>query len=255
MTERVSDAQPLADVIDMLPVDLPARHEISALLTSCLATDPAARPSAALCLHSLRTPVTRYEVLVTVMLARERLASTAAADDGGTHSPSSLAAALVTLPSALLEMVANAVVALGCGSVSPLPFLMRAVGNKRSGHTLTYAVLEVRRCIRPPAPAGTTRDRCAGLLRSAHAGGCAGAACQVPTPTIVSELDIIVRIEAAPINPSDLHAVGMTTRLGQVRRGTAHRCLDGSTESPPSTGADAGGAGARLHAGRCARIE
>ena len=68
-------------------------------------------------------------------------------------------------------------------------------------------------------------------MRSAHArvGGCASAACQVPTPTVVSERDIIVRMEAAPINPSDLHAVGMTTRLGQV----LHRWLDASPERPP----------------------
>jgi hypothetical protein len=58
----------------------------------------------------------------------------------------------------------------------------------------------------------------------------------VPTPTVVSERDIIVRMEAAPINPSDLHAVGMTARLGQVSTRWYRTPLAGwtvSTESPP----------------------
>ena len=52
----------------------------------------------------------RLEVLVAVMLARERRALADAAADGCTE----LAAALATLPSGLLEMVADAVAALGC---------------------------------------------------------------------------------------------------------------------------------------------
>ena len=52
----------------------------------------------------------RLEVLIAVMLARERRAPADAAADGCTE----LAAALATLPSGLLEMVAEAVAALGC---------------------------------------------------------------------------------------------------------------------------------------------
>ena len=55
----------------------------------------------------------RLEVLVAVMLARERRAPADAAADGCTE----LAAALATLPSGLLEMVADAVAALGCSDV------------------------------------------------------------------------------------------------------------------------------------------
>ena len=51
----------------------------------------------------------RLEVLVTVMLARERRALADAEDGGCTE----LAAALATLPSGLLEMIADAVAALG----------------------------------------------------------------------------------------------------------------------------------------------
>ena len=51
----------------------------------------------------------RLEVLIAVMLARERRIPADAATDGCT----ALAAALAVLPSGLLEMVANAVVALG----------------------------------------------------------------------------------------------------------------------------------------------
>ena len=54
--------------------------------------------------------VQRLEVLVAVMLARERRAPADAAADGCTE----LAAALATLPSRPLEMVAEAVAALGC---------------------------------------------------------------------------------------------------------------------------------------------
>ena len=54
--------------------------------------------------------VQRLEVLVAVMLARERRAPADDAADGCTE----LAAALATLPSGLLEMIAHAVAALGC---------------------------------------------------------------------------------------------------------------------------------------------
>ncbi len=53
--------------------------------------------------------VQRLEVLLAVMLARERRAPNDAAD-GCTE----LAAALATLPSRPLEMIAEAVAALGC---------------------------------------------------------------------------------------------------------------------------------------------
>ena len=51
----------------------------------------------------------RLEVLVAVMLARERLSPADAAAEGCTE----LAAALAALPSRPLEMVADAVAALG----------------------------------------------------------------------------------------------------------------------------------------------
>ena len=51
----------------------------------------------------------RLEMLVAVMLARERLSPADAAADGCTE----LAAALATLPSRPLEMIAEAVAALG----------------------------------------------------------------------------------------------------------------------------------------------
>ena len=54
--------------------------------------------------------VQRLEVLVAVMLARERRWPADTVADGCTE----LAAALATLPSGLLEMVADAVAALGC---------------------------------------------------------------------------------------------------------------------------------------------
>ena len=54
--------------------------------------------------------VQRLEVLVAVMLARERRAPADDAADGCTE----LAAALATLPSRPLEMIAEAVAALGC---------------------------------------------------------------------------------------------------------------------------------------------
>ena len=52
----------------------------------------------------------RLEVLVAVMLARERRAPAECAADGCTE----LAAGLATLPSRPLEMIAEAVAALGC---------------------------------------------------------------------------------------------------------------------------------------------
>ena len=52
----------------------------------------------------------RLEVLVAVMLARERHAPADAAADGCTE----LAAALATLSSRPLEMIGDAMVALGC---------------------------------------------------------------------------------------------------------------------------------------------
>ena len=54
--------------------------------------------------------VQRLEVLIAVMLARERRALADDAADGCTE----LAAALATLPSGVVEIVANAVAALGC---------------------------------------------------------------------------------------------------------------------------------------------
>ena len=52
----------------------------------------------------------RLEVLVAVMLARERRAL-ADAEDGGCTA---LAAGLATLPTRPLEMIADSVAALGC---------------------------------------------------------------------------------------------------------------------------------------------
>ena len=52
----------------------------------------------------------RLEVLIAVMLARERCALADDAADGFTE----LAAALATLPSGVVEIVASAVAALGC---------------------------------------------------------------------------------------------------------------------------------------------
>ena len=54
--------------------------------------------------------VQRFEVLIAVMLARERCALAGDAADGCTE----LAAALATLPSGVVEIVASAVAALGC---------------------------------------------------------------------------------------------------------------------------------------------
>ncbi len=60
--------------------------------------------------YSRRCCLQRLEVLVAVMLARERHAL-ADAEDGGCTD---FAAALATLPSGVVEMVADAVAALGC---------------------------------------------------------------------------------------------------------------------------------------------
>ena len=57
--------------------------------------------------------VQRFEVLIAVMLARARRALADDAADGCTE----LAAALATLPSRPLEIVAEAVAALGCSDV------------------------------------------------------------------------------------------------------------------------------------------
>jgi hypothetical protein len=54
--------------------------------------------------------VQRLEVLIAVMLARERRAPV----DGTADSCTELAAALATLPSRPLEMIAEALAALGC---------------------------------------------------------------------------------------------------------------------------------------------
>ena len=69
------------------------------------------RPQQMPLLTPRRVGVQRLEVLVAVMLARERLILADAEDGGCTE----LAAALATLPSGLLELVADAVVALGHG--------------------------------------------------------------------------------------------------------------------------------------------
>jgi hypothetical protein len=58
--------------------------------------------------------VQRLEVLIAVMLARSR----PAAADGAAYGHAPLAAALATLPSGVLEMVAKSVAALGCASAS-----------------------------------------------------------------------------------------------------------------------------------------
>jgi hypothetical protein len=73
--------------------------------------------------------VQRLEMLIAVMLARERRAKAQTVADGCT----ALAAALATLPSRPLEMVADAVAALGCADV-PQPVL--AVHEKNNLATL-----------------------------------------------------------------------------------------------------------------------
>ena len=75
----------------------------------------------------------RLEVLVAVMLARERRAPADAAADGCTE----LAAALATLPSGLLEMIAEAVAALGCADARE--------GLLGSGHTAHVRTPTLRR--------------------------------------------------------------------------------------------------------------
>ena len=63
--------------------------------------------------HTDGVGVQRLEVLIAVMLARERMRAADAAGDGCT----ALAAALATLPSRPLKMIANAVAALGVATV------------------------------------------------------------------------------------------------------------------------------------------
>eukprot|EP01045_Picozoa_sp_COSAG04_P018336 COSAG04_NODE_1691_length_5913_cov_22.836773_1_plen_514_part_00 len=58
------------------------------------------------------------------------------------------------------------------------PPTMRALVNRREGESLLYSVEEV------------------------------------PTPTVMGEKDLICKIEASPINPSDLGKLGLTARLG-----------------------------------------
>ena len=55
---------------------------------------------------------------------------------------------------------------------------LKAVVNKRQGDKLVYGVAEI------------------------------------PTPTVSDEKDLIIKVEAAPINPSDLGSVGMLARFG-----------------------------------------
>ena len=55
---------------------------------------------------------------------------------------------------------------------------MRALVNRREGESLRYSVVEV------------------------------------PTPTVTGEKDLICKIEASPINPSDLGKLGLAARLG-----------------------------------------
>ena len=58
------------------------------------------------------------------------------------------------------------------------PPTMRALVNRREGESLRYGVEEV------------------------------------PTPTVTGEKDLICKIEASPINPSDLGKLGLAARLG-----------------------------------------
>ena len=37
---------------------------------------------------------------------------------------------------------------------------------------------------------------------------------ELPTPTVSDEKDLIIKVEAAPIKPSDLGSVGMLARFG-----------------------------------------
>ena len=58
-----------------------------------------------------------------------------------------------------------------------IPVIMKVVVNKRQGEKLVYGVAEI------------------------------------PTPTVSDEKDFIIKVEAAPINPSDLGSVGMLARF------------------------------------------
>eukprot|EP00927_Polykrikos_kofoidii_P015204 TRINITY_DN1674_c0_g1_i5.p1 TRINITY_DN1674_c0_g1~~TRINITY_DN1674_c0_g1_i5.p1 ORF type:complete len:406 (-),score=83.50 TRINITY_DN1674_c0_g1_i5:164-1318(-) len=62
--------------------------------------------------------------------------------------------------------------------MADLPSTMKAVVNKRQGNNLVYGLAEV------------------------------------PTPTVSGDRDLIVKVEASPINPSDLASLGMVARFG-----------------------------------------
>ena len=62
--------------------------------------------------------------------------------------------------------------------MTDIPATMKAVVNKRQGDKLVYGVAEL------------------------------------PTPTVCDEKDLVIKVEAAPINPSDLGNVGMLARFG-----------------------------------------
>jgi NADPH:quinone reductase-like Zn-dependent oxidoreductase len=62
--------------------------------------------------------------------------------------------------------------------MTDIPATMKAVVNKRQGDNLVYGLAEV------------------------------------PTPTVSDEKDLIIKVEAAPINPSDIGSVGILARFG-----------------------------------------
>ena len=62
--------------------------------------------------------------------------------------------------------------------MTDIPATMKAVVNKRQGDKMVYGVAEL------------------------------------PTPTVSDEKDLVIKVEAAPINPSDLGNVGMLARFG-----------------------------------------
>ena len=61
--------------------------------------------------------------------------------------------------------------------MTDIPVIMKAVVNKRQGDKLVYGVAEI------------------------------------PMPIVSDEKDLIIKVEAAPINPSDLGSVGMLARF------------------------------------------
>ena len=61
--------------------------------------------------------------------------------------------------------------------MTDIPVIMKAVVNKRQGDKLVYGVAEI------------------------------------PMPTVSDQKDLIIKVEAAPINPSDLGNVGMLARF------------------------------------------